>query len=206
MADGTIAVNPTGATLLHTAQRTIGGNTNNEEYQAIAESALPTYTFSASAVSIATSGIHLIEVMASSAAVYVRVKSILITQAGAVSGVSNFGLQIWRLTSAGTTPVSTPSPVRKDLGDPVSSSTSMIRPAVGGTESEMIWAESIWLGTSGVPVANNRFEYPGQSPILTHKPIVIAQGATHGIAVKAPTGIASGSVDITVVIIETTWP
>ena len=45
MADGTIAVNPTGATLLHTAQRTIGGNTNNEEYQAIAESALPTYTF-----------------------------------------------------------------------------------------------------------------------------------------------------------------
>jgi hypothetical protein len=203
MADATIAVNPTGATLLHTGQRTISAAANQEEYNLLADSQFATYSVPAGGVAATTANSHLLEIMAG-ASLNVRIKYILVTQFGALAAVNALSLQLWRLTTAGTGGTAI-TPTKWDNSDSPSGATAMTLPSAKGTEGTQVWQECIWLGTATIPTANNHFEFPGESRIGEYKPLIIPAGTANGIAIKNVGGIASSSVDITVVFTETTY-
>lgn len=159
-----------------------------------------TFTVAVPQVVATTGNSHMIQVMAGSS-LNVYILFLLTTQYGAVGAVSALGLQVLRLTSAGTGgTVITPRPM--DTTDAIGA-TAMSLPTVKGTEGSQLWQQSVWLGTAAIPSPISRFEYPGETPEYLHKPIKILAGTANGICLKNIGSIASSSMDIQVVGIET---
>lgn len=185
---------------LHSFTRTIGANTVDEETMLLGEVYLPSYTVASSSIPTTTANSHMLEIMAGSSNI-VRIRKILVTQNGAPSGVSAFPLQLFRLTTAGTGG-SVISPNAMAPSDGAAGATCMGLPTVKGTEGVLLWAETIWLGTAAIPVATNRLLWQQE---LHFKPFSIAAGTSNGICVKNSGGLATSTLDITVIFSESSF-
>ena len=199
MAESFVAYTPGSGGKLHSATRTIGANTVDEEIMVLGEPYLPVYTVTAPGVASTTANSHLIEVMAGSSA-NLRIRKIILTQfaGGAVSAME---LQILRLTTAGTggTPI-TPNALRG--ADPAAGATAMTLPSAKGTEGVVLWQEAIWLGALATPSPTNNLRWFQD---LQSQPIVIATGTSNGFAIKNTNAVATSSFDITIQFVETAW-
>lgn len=199
MAESGVAVTEGAGKTLHTWSRIIAAVTREDEFVIPGEFPLPTYSVLSSAVVTATANSHLLQIMAG-ASLNVRIRRIRIMEATPPAAVSTQVLQLFRLTTAGTGgTVITPRPY--ETGDTVGA-TAMTLPTVKGTEGVQLREHIIWMGTAAIPTALPYVEWR-QEP--NAKPIIIPAGATNGIAIKNPVGLAAATVYIEVEFVETAY-
>lgn len=172
----------------HSFQRTIGANTVEDNVVIIGEPYLATYSISAASVSVATSGTHIIQLMAG-ASLNVYVRRIAIFQQGFTTAAAGI-YAVSRVTTAGTGGT-TVSSVPLDTTDVAPGATGMHSVATPGT-----------LGTT-----THQFTIPhlaavgaGASIILDldsprSKPIRIPAGTSNGIVIRL---LAAGGASNTV--------
>jgi hypothetical protein len=185
----------------HAWDRTIGANTVLDEFMLPGEYPLASYTLRFSQISGATSADHLLQIMAG-ASLNVRVRRVVVKQHAAPAAVSANELQIVRLTTAGTGGTAV-TPGKLDTADAASGTTGMTLPTAKGTESTILYTESIWLGTAAIPV---RDPFRIDPYVLEGiKPILIPAGTANGIAIKITTGVASLTLSGWVEFVETSF-
>ncbi len=187
----------------HTWQRTISGNTVEDEFTIPGEYPYATYVALGASVSIATANDHIIQVMAGTT-LPVRIRRIRVEQRAAATAAAASVLEIWRLTTAGTGGAAvTPRPL--DTAD-TAGATAMTLPTAKGTESVQLYAMAhSWrqvVSATGSPADDSMEEWI-QMP--NGKPLIIPAGTTNGIAVKSTTAIAGATVIVTVEFVETNF-
>lgn len=201
MADTSFAVTAGSGTNLHTVTTSIGGSTVHDQVIKQGEAYLATYTISSS-MSTATAASHLLQVMAGST-LNVYIRRIVITQYLVAATAAMARLQIYRLTTAGTGGGSvTPSPL--DTTDSASGATAMTLPTAKGTEGAELWRTgAAFIQTVGAGT------FPGATILadwdferMRTKGIRIPAGTANGIAVKNVDAVASGGVNVTVLLSE----
>jgi hypothetical protein len=187
----------------HAWDRTIGANTVLDEFTLPGEYPLASYRVVAESISIATANDHIAQLMAGSS-LNVRVRRIRIEQGAnaATAGVKSF--QVLRLTSAGTGGTSI-TPAKLDTADAASGASAMSLPSAKGTESTLV--DSMFLavrqavGTTTAQVDDywEWSQHPGQ------KPLIIAAGTSNGICVKNINATTSGTVNVIIEFVETSF-
>jgi hypothetical protein len=204
VAESLIALTEGSGKSLHTFQRSIGGNTVEDQAVILGEQYLATYecNFGVSgAATTATAASHIFQVMAG-ASLKVRVRRIRLYQFAMATTVTVAQVNVMRLTSAGTGGgVNTLAPL--DSTDAAAGATFMQLPTAKGSEGTTIWIGGVsmmqTLGASTAPMP----------PILDlnwdslhSKPPIIPAGATNGICLKWVTAVAAGTVWADVLIDE----
>lgn len=186
MGESLVQVTEGSGKKLHTWSRTIGGNVVEDEIIVRGDQYLPAYTTGANGSAIATSADHLLQIMAG-ASLAVRIRRIRMQQVALGGAAATAFFTIRRLSTAGTGGTAV-TPERMDAGDAAPGATSMILPTAKGTETGELmktWAIPV---ESAQPIRAQPWEWieaPGS------KPLIIAAGATNGIAIKVTTGIAT---------------
>lgn len=156
----------------------------------LGEPYLPTYTALANTISIATANSHVLQLMAS-ASLHVRIWRICVLQSANASATTLGQLEIWRLSTAGTGG-SAVTPASDDSGDSTASATAMTLPSSKGTELTRLFAPTVhWRSSTPTAGEQTLWEW---IPPTNIKPLIIAAGTTHGIAIKNVTATASGTV------------
>lgn len=206
MAESIVQVTEGSGKKLHTFNRTIGANSVEDEVVLQGEPYLASYivTTGTNAASLATAATHLLQLMAG-ASLKVRVRRIEVWQAVLATTAAIDDFTIVRLTTAGTGgTVTTPAPL--EIADGASSAVGMRVPTAKGTEAASIALASAYImQTAGAST-------PQVEPIIVWdfdkprtKPLIIAAGATNGIAVKNGTARAGASVYINIWFDETNF-
>jgi hypothetical protein len=199
MAEAFVNVTEGSGKKLHGWDRTIGANTVVDEFTLPGEYPMGTYTISAAAIATTTAASHLLQIMAG-ASLNVRVRRIFLSQNAAPGSVSICPLQIVRVTTAGTGGGAiTARPF--DNADAAAGAGGLTLNTVKGTEGNILWDQTIWLGTGAIPIVSP-FVWT-QMP--NSKPIIIPAGVANGIVIKNTLGIATSTVDITVELVETAF-
>ena len=201
MAETFVNVTEGSGKKLHAWDRTIGANTVLDEFMLPGEYPVAAYTLRFSQISGATSADHLLQIMAG-ASLNVRVRRIVVVQHAAPAAVSANELQVLRLTTAGTGGTAV-TPGKLDNADSAAGAAGMTLPTAKGTESTILYTQSVWLGTAAIPVRDGLRIDPAIIPAL--KPILIAAGTSNGIAVKLTTGVASLTFSGYAEIVETSF-
>jgi hypothetical protein len=170
-----------------------------EQYVQLGEPALPTYTCSTSGTSVATSGEHILQLMAPAGS-YVRIHRIFISQAVLASAATAGGIQILRLTTAGSGGT-TRAPVAFDTGD-TAGATGQSLPSSKGTEGNiLLFARMYYVQTA--PITNtSTWEWHASD---RGKPIIIPAGTSNGIAVKTTNSVTGAQADVVIEFTETAW-
>lgn len=179
----------------HTFQRTIGANTIDTSVALVGEQYLASYT-AQGGMQLATASSHLMQIMAG-ASLRVRIRRIEVYGWTLATTAAIWACQIVRLTTAGTGgTVVTTSPL--DPADSASGATAMTLPTAKGTEGVFIASATQvaqqTVATNGAMSAPLVFDFDGPR----RKPLIIAAGASNGIAVRNSTGIAAAAVFIDV--------
>jgi hypothetical protein len=204
MGESLVQVTEGSGKKLHTWQRTIGANNVEDEYVLLGENALASYIVGTGATSTATANSHLLQIMAG-ASNKVRIRRIEMYQTGLATTAAIMDLAIYRLSTAGTGGTAyTPQPL--DPSDTAAGCSGMGLPTVKGTEGgTAVWGGNIYMMQTASATA------PLLQPLVIDfdrprsKPLVIAAGATNGIAIKNFTAIAAGSVKFTVWVDESSF-
>ena len=184
---------------LHTNTRTIGAHTVEDEVVILGEPYIASYAVMAGAVSCATAGDHLIQLMAG-ASLNVRVRRISVYQNAAAASSTRMTLDIVRLTSAGTGG-SALTPVKYESSDSAAGATGMQIPTANGTEGDILHRAAMRVVSTSVDQQDWVWH---QLP--NAKPFVIPAGTSNGIAVKHNTGTdASATVRIVIEFDETSF-
>lgn len=181
----------------HAWDYVVGANTVLQEFTNPGEYPYATYVVQALAISTATATDHLLTINAG-ASLKLKVRHILVTQRAAAGAVAAGAIQLVRTITGAPSGGTSITPRRHDTGDGVASFTAMTLPTVKGTESDLMHAESLWLGTGAIPTVP-RWEW-WQRPGM--KPLIIAAGTTNGLALKNLTAIATATVDIELEAVE----
>lgn len=197
MAESTIAVV---AQKLRTWNRTIGGNSVEEESTFPGEYPLASYSVLSAAVSTATANSHMLQVMAGGT-LNVRIRRVTITQGAAPAAVTGLEIDIFRLTTAGTGGTAiTARPY--DSGDVAAGATGMTLPTVKGTEGTLLRQAGTYFGTTAILPSRPLWEW---TQLPNTKPIIIPAGTSNGIAIKNTGALATATCYIEVEIVETTF-
>lgn len=200
MAETIVQVNSGTGPKLHGYDHVIGANTVIDGVYVPGEYPLASYSITATLVSLATVNDHLLQIMAG-ASLNVRIRRIYVRQAAAVTAASASGIEVLRLTSAGTGGTAL-TPAKLDLGDVAAGCTAMTLPTSKGTESTIVVEDRVGLIQTQPTVDTAKMEWR-QSP--NAKPIVIPAGTANGIAIKNLNANAGASVAIVVEITETAF-
>lgn len=196
MAESFVNVTEGAGKKLHTFQRTVGANTVEDEVVVQGEPYLASYTVSVSNTLTTTVNAHMLQIMAGTT-LKVRIRRIEISQSVLATTVGYLGLQILRLSTAGTGGTAiTPSPL--EAADGASGATAMTLPTVKGTEGASLW--------QGVTVMEQTFatsDKMGQPLSIEwdrtrSKPIIIAAGTANGICLKITAAVAASALQMTV--------
>ena len=194
---------PTDSTGKKVAASTYTENSNTVYDQKVipGEVYLPVYTVVTTTTTGEAANSHLIELMAGST-LNVRVRRIMLCQHTDALGVNVYPIQIWRTTTAGSGGTAiTPNPLQTT--DVAAGATAQMLPSSKGTEGVQLWQETIWNGTTAIPVATNNMRI---NQLDFSKPIVIPAGATNGIAIKNTAHTSSQyTFDITIEFTETSF-
>jgi hypothetical protein len=176
---------------LHSWSRSIGGTTKEDQTVIEGEPYLAAYIAQASTISTGTSADHLIALQADGTN-YTRIKRIYVSQVVAAGSATLAQLQVIRTTTAGTGGTAvTARPL--DAGDAAYGGDIRTLPTAKGTEGVTLLVQRLYL-TNSVTVPNTWT----WEPAAGEKPIIIGTASTDGICLKIVTGIASGTVDIRV--------
>ena len=188
----------------HAWDRVIGANTVLAEFVLMGEYPLPTYTVHAAGVSCATVNDHILQIMAG-ASLVVRLRRVLIFQAGLAGAVNTGAFQLVRLTTAGTGGTAV-TPGRVDNSDAAAGCTAMTLPTVKGTESTIIRQGRIGVYAAQPSNPNAKpLEMWQENLSGRAKPFLIAAGTANGVAVKSMAAVAGLTVDVFAEVVETSY-
>jgi hypothetical protein len=200
MAESNIPV--TGGNI-HTYDRTISGTLVEDQVVLPGEYPYASYSVLAAAISIGTANDHVIQLMAGSTN-YVRIRHIKYEQSGNATTAQIASVQVLRLTSAGSGG-SAVTPRRFDLGDAAANATGQTLPSSKGTESDVLFQ---WAHVYRQAVAATSAQIDDVWEWTQHrsqKPIIIANSAAAGIAIKTLSAVAGATVNVTIEFVETDW-
>lgn len=183
MAEGFVNVTEGSGKKLHTWDRTIGANTVHDEFTQAGEFPYATYV-----VPILTAGSaandHLLSIQAG-ASLNLRLRSIVIRQAGNAAAAGVLILELRRLSAvahSGGTAI-TPSPL--DAADAASGFTARSIPTTKGTEGVLVGTKALVVRQAILTTASQQdgwadwqFDNPRQ------KALTVAAGSSNGIAIK----------------------
>ena len=202
MGETTIAVNPSGSTLLHAWSKTVSAQTVYDEFTLPGEFPYASYSVQAGSISVATTADHVLQLMAGST-LNVRIRRITVMQSTLVTTAAFLPLIVLRLTTAGTGGTSI-TPSKFDNADAPAGATAMTLPTAKGTEGvelfrrQMALTQTLATSSSIVP-AWEWIQLPNE------KPLIIPAGTSNGICVKVGGGRAGAAVDVTVEFVETSF-
>lgn len=202
MSNSALAVTPGSGANVSTWARTKSGTEYKEQIVLPGEYHELSYVVRAVSVSTATTDDCILQIMAGSAN-YVRIRRILIQQVGLASAAASLAVDIFRLTSAGTSGTAvTPAPL--DGGDAAYSGLvrHTITAANSGTPGTNLYRARL-AALAAQPVSKESSWEWIQMPNM--KPIIIPPGTSNGIEFNALLGVASMTVDIHVELVETSW-
>ena len=184
---------------LWTVQRTDGADTVQVPMQVEAEPEVATYALTATTVALSTANSHVLQVMAG-ASLRVGIRSIRVQQVANASSTARVAFQVVRLTTAGTGGGGV-SPLAHDPAEAAAGCTAMTLPTAKGTEGSAMKTSRHLLHATSATV--------GLEPLLIDyswhrtKALWIAAGISNGIAIKNVTSDAAATVDVEVVLVET---
>jgi hypothetical protein len=191
-AESTVAVTEGSGKNFHTIATSIGGTTKEDQVVVTGEHYLATYSALAAGVSTATSASHL-AVLEGDGTNYIRLHRIYISQVAAAGAATLAQYQVFRTTTASTTGTAlNPRPFDGADTNPYAGRAVTI-PGAKGTEGNQLLHFRHWL-TNSIAAQPNAVEWVARPD---QKPIIVGPATTDGIALKIVTGIASGTVDIT---------
>jgi hypothetical protein len=186
---------------LSTNDRTISSVLVQEQFVLPAEFPYPSYIVAAENVSTATADSHMLEIMAGSSSL-VRIRSIRIEQRTNAGSASTVTFQVLRLTTAGTGGTAL-TPAKFDTASAASGCTAMTLPSSKGTESTLLMPGTLSMRTTtNVGVSEDTWvwtQHPGTAPIT------LAAGTSNGIAIKNTSSVATGTWNIIVELVETSF-
>ena len=204
MANGSINVTEGSGKRLDTFDRTISSVLVQDQFVLPGEYPYASYIASGSNISCANSGDDLLQLMAGSSN-YVRVRRIRIEQFALITSAATCSFQLTRLTTAGTGGGAV-TPSKFDDGDAAAGATAAtaVPTATKGTAGAVIWVRNLFpiqtASTAGTPTIYTEWvEQPGC------KPLIIAAGTSHGIAIRNQGARAGLTVNIEIEFVETTW-
>ena len=201
MAESIVQVTEGSGKKLRTWNRTIGGNSVEEEAIFLAEQPLATYTVQTGATSVATAASHLLQIMAG-ATLNLYIRRIWIYQAALITTAAIVPFTLFRLTTAGTggTVVGV---VQLDNSDAAAGATAMTLPTVKGTEGNSVGPviDAIPVQTAPTSGAGLLLAFWDFSA-LRSKSVRIPAGAANGLCVKNPVAAAGLTVHVTAELIE----
>lgn len=204
MAETYIQANADGSgKKIRTYSRTISSQDVHEEVQQAGQPYLPTYSVTASSVSIATAASHVLQIMAGSS-LHVRILRIRIHQQLNVTTAAQQEWNFYRLTTAGTGGT-TVTPRALDSGDSAAGATAMTLPSSKGTEGNLLGGGMqplIQTSPTGGLSFSPSLEW---SPAPYSKPYIIPAGTSNGLALKNVGANAAGTVFVVVEFTETAW-
>lgn len=196
MAESLVGVTPGTGKNLHTFNRTIGGQSVEDEIVALGDQYLATWALTSQAIAIATVNDHVLQLMAG-ASLNVYVRRMLVHQVGLATATSVIGLQLLALSTAGTGgTVRTPKSM--DSTDSIGL-TGMTLPTVKGTEvGGEYWrgyCQTVQtLAAAGPSKSVEMFTVDFDA--LRMKPIRIPAGTANGLAVKILTASAGTTINV----------
>lgn len=205
MAESIVQVAPdSSGKKLHTWQTTIGANAVEDEFTLPAEFPYPSYIASASAISIATAGDDILQIMAG-ASLKVRIRRIYIEQVSAATTAALGIFAITRVTTAGTGGGAV-TPAKLDNADAAAGATaaSAVPNASHGTAGVELFRKSIWL-VQTVPVGGIGGIWTEWDQLTNSKPIVIPTGVTNGLVIRNVVARAAATVNVFVEFVETAF-
>src|ERR1044071_6233690 len=138
MAESLVAVSQGSGKNFHTYNRTIGGNSVEDEVVLIGEQYVPTYVVAAGAtISIATAASHVLQIMAGTTnPVFIR--RIKIWKSVPATTAALIFFQLLRLTTAGTGGGTITPQQHDSTNDSAAGATAMTLPTVKGTEGAAV--------------------------------------------------------------------
>lgn len=199
MTVSSIQVSEGAGKYIHTASRSISSVTREDQYVQLGQPDYPTYGTIVSAVSIATTSDHLLQIMADGTN-YCRLLylDVQITDDYPASGSVSL-IQIVRLSTAGTGG-STITPRGFDPADTFGGA-AMSLPTAKGTEGNILWQRRFGMAASNPQVIMPPIFDAG----LIGKPIIFGTSTATGIAIKLGPGIASCTADVVAKFIVTSY-
>jgi hypothetical protein len=206
MAEAFVNVTEGSGKKLHANDRTIGANTVLDEVVILGENYLASYiaNSSAGASSTATAASHLLQIMAG-ASLKVRIRRIEMYQIGPATTAVLMDTRLVRLTTAGTGGTVQTVNVMEP-GDAAAGATAMSIPTVKGTEGATMLMSAVYMmQTIGASAQLNEPVLVWDFDRPRSKPLIIAAGATNGIAIKNVTAVAAGTVYFNVWLDETSF-
>jgi len=207
MAESSVNVTEGSGKRLHTYDRTISSVEIQDQFVLPGEYPYPTYSVTATSISAATLGDHVLQLMAGSS-LHVRVRYIRIAQATATGNTQTFApFSVYRLTTAGSSGTSTITPSKFNLSDAAAGATAITLPSSKGTDTAypvLLVGRFLTLnavtstGTAALPCWEWRHA-PGTGPII------IPAGTNNGICIKSAGSLTGLTVDIHVEFVETSF-
>jgi hypothetical protein len=188
MADSNVNVTEGSGKKLRTWNRTVGGQSVEDEYILLSEPALLSYVTTGGGTT-ATANSHILQVMAG-ASLRLRIRRIRIYQTAAATAVTLGIWGIYRLTTAGTGGGAV-TPSALESGDAASGATSMTLPTAKGTEGVLLGEIAFQMGAAG-----NVTGYGELIQLPNQKARTVNAGTTQGIAIKNLVAIAGGAIDV----------
>lgn len=193
MSESTLAVTAGSGTLLHTFTSTIGANTVHAQFTMPDEYPYASYSVFANGISGATLNSHIIELMAGPS-LNVRIRRIYIEQSANAGAVALFGINVLRLTTAGTGGTAI-TPGKYDTADSAAGATAMTLPSAGGTESTVLLVGNVAARAAVGGGSEDSWEWEQQP---NTKPLIIPAGTSNGIAIKNVNAIATATWLVTI--------
>lgn len=193
MAESVVAVTEGSGKNFHTNSKSIGGTTKEDQFVIPGEHPIATYTALAAGISTATSASHLITIEADGTN-YIRIHRLWIQQVAAAGSATLAQLAWFRTTTASS---GGSSITARPLDSTDSAFGGVIRTIpTKGTEGVQLYQWRMGLSNSAPAAANpNVMEWTARTD---QKPVIVGPATTDGLALKIITGIASGTVDITI--------
>lgn len=203
MAEGIVEVTAGSGTKLHSWSKTVGANTVHDEFTLPGEYPLASYFIYATAISVATTSDHVLQIMAGSS-LKVRIRRISIEQLNSASAANLQSFTLIRLTTAGSGGTSvTPRPF--DTADSAASCTAMTLPSSKGTEGVTLWGKTLALRQAIATTATQPEETLEWQQHPNTPPIIIPAGTSNGICIKIGTGVSTATVNVIVEVTETSF-
>lgn len=204
MSESNVAVTEGAGKKLHTNQRSIGGNTVEDEYMLVGEPFLATYVLPTGAsTSIATANDHVIQVMAG-ASLNVYIRRIQVWQSVLATTAAITSWDIFTLSSAGTggTVLTNRAFDSTDAG---AGATGMSLPTVKGTEVGRMWVGQTTVMQTAPTAGGSNLLFDINFEQLRTKALRIPAGTANGIALKILTATAGASVRVAVYFSEANY-
>lgn len=206
MAEGTIAIAPTGGTFLHTNSYLVGGTTVHDEVTIPGPYPYATYSVQVTA-SAATGSDHLLCLNAGTT-LKVRVHYIYIRQVVSATSAAAWTFNLLRTTTAAPTGGTAITPAPFDTSDAAAGAAGRSLPTVKGTESTVIAVPTLLarqaIATTGAQ-ADPWWEWRSGLSGGHGKPIIIPAGVANGLVVKTNTASAATTFHVYMEFTETAF-